>query len=157
MDNLIDESVADVFGLGPDPWDDEPQSGQYPMEPEALTDPVEVRAVLTRPGGFILVSRSSSTRYRLRITEPKDPGPGDVRLFVGLISGGEERYDYVGTVWTAPSYYRRRLCQPGYRHGNRSTVDPGSPAARAIQWLYARVMDSDEALESALSQCEIWR
>lgn len=156
MSDLIDDDVAGAFGL--DPWDDAPESGEFATEPEALTDPAEVRELLTSPGAFTIVSRSSGARFRFRLTEPKQPKSDDVRLFLGLLSGPAERYDYLGTVWTAASYYRRRRWDAGYAHAKRSSIDPGSPAARAVEWLYGRAVGrSDEALVSALSQCEVWR
>lgn len=144
-DDLIDPSVAAAFGL--DPWDDAPESGEFATEPEALTEPDEVRALLTTPGAFRLVSRSTGASFSFRLTGPKDAGPDDVRLFVGLLSGAEERYDYLGTVWTRASYYRRRRWDARYSHGRRSNIDPESPAAKAVEWLYARALGrSDDTL-----------
>lgn len=156
MEDLIDDNVAEAFGLDMDPWDDAPESGEYPLAPTQLTTCEEVRAKVLRPGTFRLVSQATGAAFTFRVSEPATPSQNEVRLYVGMLTGAEERHDYIGTVWTAPSYYRRRRYPAGFRHGRRSNVSPGSPAAKAVAWLYARVLGSDEALESALRQCEVW-
>jgi hypothetical protein len=151
-DDLIDARTADTFGLATDaaPWDTDASA------PTLLDGIDAVHDHLTQPGCFRLVSLASGADFTYRLTAPANAKDGDTRLYLGVLVGG--RYDYLGTVWTEPSYYRRRRWPPGFRHGQRSRVDPSAPASKAAAWLYEHLLGDDEGdLPKALTKCEVWR